>query len=1200
MKQTMIEIAEIEKRMAYLQDLHVKNEAFGKQIAQDLLARKKQAEDRYANEIERIDNQKKQADKVYSQSLSNLSLNRKDAETKNQNDHRMREKQIRSRYESIIQSNKKMISWIEDHIAEMPSKLIKKVISGPPIAPSMVDAKVLEDLYNKIFDGTFRAGINRTFRIDGFSPKSQMIQEFIGKAISYKLYLENNIKLATTRCATEISAEYRRAQNQRQNELNRIASQEKMAGDAKMHNHQACDQQKNAALSKKNTEIASIEQLKKKYDTELAARKTDFINKKNSFLQSDLVVHFMERVGKRLVGTGALDSDWKTYDPKGKYTRYVIGNILRPISVSEPGLISALQAVLPKAFRGGSFRIPLVLGADQSANFFVHYQQNDKKQICEFIQCVVLQKMRCAETGNIEIYFAEPDKSGQILGPLSARIQENEAIGIYNINSKDSIKETIKKLSNDIDEINGLLGNDSNVYEYNKTHTPRINEKCLVLADVAGILDKEDWDLLKLLWSNGARCGITILFISAHSIENITALYPHMNVDVSYLHSSDLYLVSCINNKCYIKHGKSDACFFMSTMTDARREFVQVYRQAVLDSQKVDTCFAAYFNAEKEYPYQNSNKEISLPIMVKNGANGGISNFIIDSSTHVHSVITGGNGAGKSTFLKMMIASIVMNYHPDEVEIWLVDYSKASFASFVKKRPPHVRFVALETTKEFTYSFLEYLKRFFGEERSAAYRKANNVDQVDKYRAIYGDRSMPRVVLIIDEFHVMAQHAKESPIHATILENVLREYRKYGLSCVFSDQSDNLGIKSEAQQQIHNHLAMMQRQDPGAILRTLSLTKNDVPDEIWERMRATEQGEIWKKVPGGVDQLKAVYINDAELTKVIETSISRGDSISCDKQVYVIDGERKPVNLQGISRLLSNAPTTEPAFCIGVPTNIEPLFKFVLERRYDNNILIAGRNTEIGNDVIAQLLLSAVLKGNNRVVIFADPGEQKLPDIQTLLNAWHVIDHVEIYADYPEICREVKKMSEHVKQRQVLTKPTLLLWLGLRDIYDELSRCGDAPIRTEEKQHSFEVSKEKALADEMLVVQAEALGVSVAELLEILSTDPAPEGTSHREEIYGVYNAILDINNLLSVGGKCSLYSIVAIESTNDMKRLTGVKTDYFQHKIGFAMTHEDSSEFGFGRRASDIPGEDIALYTRGVQHTMFRPFLSTKNKKGD
>ena len=1229
MKQIFNEIATIDQNLFSLQDMLAKIDSYKRQCEQDVASKKQKADLVYVQTIEQIQNQKRQVEATYTQTLTSCKQKRKDAESRSQTQYGNRERQIRSNCDAIIQDDKRMIAWIENAIAEMPPKLVKKIVSGPTIAPSAISKRELEDIYNKIFDGSFHAGVNRTFHIDGYLPKAKMIQDFLQKAIAYKLYLESEIKSTTAKRSTEISSEYQRSQSQKQRDIEQIALQEKNASELRTRNLQALDNQAADAQKTKLSTLDRIEQTKKRYEKELIARRNNFTAKFNSFINSTLVTQFTDRVRKTLVGTGAANADWTSYDSNSKYSQYSIGDFLLPIKTTESKLVSALQTQIPNAFRAGFFRIPLLLNSNESSRFFVNYQQYDKNTICEFVQGVILQRLRCAEAGNIEVYFAEPDKSGQILGPLSARIQENEAIGIYNINSKDSIKTTLKKIAADIDEINGLLGNYQSIYEYNQNCKPHIKERCLVLSDVGGVIDKEDWELLKVIWNNSFRCGVTIIIVSAYSINNISSLYPHMNVDVSYLNSKDIYLINCINQKCSIKHGQNEFGFIMSKMTNDRKAFVDLYREAANNFQKVDSRFASHFDAAKEYQYRDSTKELALPIMLRNYPGGGQFEFVMDSKTKAHTLLTGGTGSGKTTFLYMLISSIIMNYHPDDVELWLVDYGRVSFKKYVNKRPKHIRFISLEKTETFTYSFLEYVDEYFS--NRARLFKNDNVDSLAAYRNLHGKLSMPRIVLIIDEFHVMPQHAKESSTHNKILENILREYRKYGLSCIFSDQTCNTGLTADGAKQIANRLAMRQNniQD---IIDTIDVAKSNYAEEKLRQMERTQQGEIWAKAFNGdsesdfdIEYFKAIYANEDEQQQILETSLKRNDVVNCDPTVYIVDGEeRAPISLDGMSAVLTHGETTEPTFCMGVPTSIEPFFSFELEQRYGNNVLVAGRNSKVGNDVLVEMLLSAVLKENVRTIVFADPREKRLTEIRnTLDGAFNTIGNlrkranctetfmqtfldsmamltthendVEVYSDYKSICGLIKNFSEQIKRREMFNKPTVILWLGMLDIYDELSVYNNYQEEFSSKHDGFEVSDEKAskaVEDEELKAMAEQMGMSVDEMLKMLSQASEEAEVNPTAETGCIYNAIADINTLLSMGGRYSLYGIVPLENASDIKRLKDFKLDNFIHKIGYAMPSEDSWDFGFGKKANAIAEDDMALYTNGVKTHIFRPFL--------
>ena len=270
------------------------------------------------------------------------------------------------------------------------------------------------------------------------------------------------------------------------------------------------------------------------------------------------------------------------------------------------------------------------------------------------------------------------------------------------------------------------------------------------------------------------------------------------------------------------------------------------------------------------------------------------------------------------------------------------------------------------------------------------------------------------------------------------------------------------------------------------------------------------------------------------------------------------------------------------------------------------------------------MLLSAALKENVRTIVFADPREKRLTEIRnTLDGAFNTIEHlrerancaepfmqtffdsmatltthkndVEVYSDYKSICGLIKSFSEQIKRREMFDKPTVIMWLGMLDIYDELSVYNNYQEEFNSKQDVFEVSDEKAskaVEDEELKAMAEQMGMSVDEMLKMLSQASEEAEVNPTAETGCIYNAIADINTLLSMGGRYSLYGIVPLENASDIKRLKDFKLDNFIHKIGYAMPSEDSWDFGFGKKANAIAEDDMALYTNGVKTHIFRPFL--------
>ena len=150
---------------------------------------------------------------------------------------------------------------------------------------------------------------------------------------------------------------------------------------------------------------------------------------------------------------------------------------------------------------------------------------------------------------------------------------------------------------------------------------------------------------------------------------------------------------------------------------------------------------------------ENGNLEGKIEIPFAIDRRGRMTSIELGSPNYAHGLISGATGSGKSTMLHMIINSVVMNYHPEDVEIWLVDYKKIEFSVYIEDRPPHVKFIGIERNEEFTFSLLDLITEEY-ERRLDVFRQ-ENVRNIDLYKKKRGMHSMARILLIIDEFHLM-------------------------------------------------------------------------------------------------------------------------------------------------------------------------------------------------------------------------------------------------------------------------------------------------------------------------------------------------------------------------------------------------------------------------------------------------------------
>lgn len=159
-----------------------------------------------------------------------------------------------------------------------------------------------------------------------------------------------------------------------------------------------------------------------------------------------------------------------------------------------------------------------------------------------------------------------------------------------------------------------------------------------------------------------------------------------------------------------------------------------------------------------------------------------------------HWLVGGRTGSGKTVFLLDVLYGLTARYSPDEMALYLLDFKEGvSFTEFIPtdRDPtwvPHARSVGVESDREYGLAVLSELVREMS--RRAAAMKQAGVTNLAQLRSTRRDVALPRILTVIDEFHVLFQGNDETAKRAvTLLEEVARKGRSYGIHLILASQS---------------------------------------------------------------------------------------------------------------------------------------------------------------------------------------------------------------------------------------------------------------------------------------------------------------------------------------------------------------------------------------------------------------------------
>lgn len=1035
--------------------------------------------------------------------------------------------------------------------------------------PRDCDVHYLNRLYEMIMTDTKESFLNKTFHKNGYYAQNKMISDFVAYAAK------------TIRYYSDIAAQI---EPERRKEL-----------------HALLDELEKEKVRKEAEYSQVYETRKADLERSRKAAKTDFYD-------NPAVCNFRVNMAAANAGLGYAQEEWTSYSPKRTPgTEYGIGSLLRNYGIVDTTILAELKAYAPEYCKEKGYTIPNVFKAQEGLNLFVKYDDRSKEKVYETVQLFILQKLRVNPTNRVNVFFADPNDRGKNLGCLAAPNEANREIGISVENEKDKIVQLLESLVHQIDEITQLCGTDKTVYNYNKNHPNSIKETVLVLCDVENCLPPEKLGLLKTVYKNGAGCGISIIITSR--LDGVAELNTFFKTSGEggwkFLMDVPTVYLTMTQRSCFFVKGRESSDFYPERICGYHRQFLADYRKNYAESIKVDNTFSALRSEltvecenDKERRYGKAFNGIRLPIMIDTAKNTVCRDFVIGTENSMHTLITGGTGSGKSRFLQMIISSIIMNYHPDDVELWLIDCKKVEFKKFLDLRPQHVRMVSLERTQEFTFAFLDYLHEF-AQNRTKLFMEAD-VSNIKDYREKMDDPyCMPRVVIIIDEFHAITANVNLDMKYRQILEDALSEYRNLGISFIFSDQSVSglKGLTEKGRQQLHNRVAM--KNSISEMRETLQLLADNYQPETLSAMEKSEgKGEFWWNRNINA-KYRNVFITDEQQEQLIEEIINNGQIAKKDAKVILVNGnERSGYQTESVRpdvKKLSAPDSRELLFTVGVPTTLDEIFSFRILQKYNHNIMIAGRDSHLTIDVMISMIRSVAESGSARVMVFADEMDENIDELRDGLERNRLDENVTFYSDYGDICRQINEYENMIRSKHPLAVKTLVFWLGIGDLYEEFKRF---PAKKEDsvkpKNGGFLLSDDSgALNDPQLQAMAESMGISVAEALMFMSDSGDGRAPAEEDEDF-CYNAVDDMFRLFELGGKFGLFNVVSFEYSNDMKRLKGFNREHFIHSIAFSMSRDESVEFGFRTAAAELNEGLTALYTDGIKTNTFKPYKNT------
>lgn len=646
---------------------------------------------------------------------------------------------------------------------------------------------------------------------------------------------------------------------------------------------------------------------------------------------------------------------------------------------------------------------------------------------------------------------------------------------------------------------------------------------------------------IKELFVNAPAAGYSFVFVTTPNgykkINELAQQYTstqvlHIDVDKSVCEKGGLQVE-------YLGSGSPEPDQIYNFMT-ALKKF---YDEGDSVNNRIDSIFAS-----KGIELRDASKKLTVPMALD--SRGRLVDLELGGEGSVHGFISGGTNSGKSTLLHTIILSACLHYHPKDLEIWLVDYKQTEFYLYKKKTPPHIKLIGVSKTVDFTFSLLDKIESEANRRTELMNRfDAQNLAEYRKHEGEPGYENIPRLFIVIDEFHEMSQFVATEMEYKDKLENILREYRAQGITCLMADQTFSTGLSgltSAAKNQIGLRIAMRNEASPQEIKDTLEVDRAMYSDSMQRTIAIMSQGEFIMKVyvrnsrgeltDIKLEKFKGLFTKGDDIVPISKAlrSLYKGQYtkellyVNTKEQVCWDDSE--PMALDQLEPL--RYPNVR--LYLGRSATLRPCFGLDIGRQPDENLAIVGGTAYQRWELLASIMQSCRYRNYKLFVFMAEYSDLMSDYGNDIRQMCSQIPNSEIMETNEEWCSKLSELEGIIDERRS-TEDIICIFVGLEIANIELGRLPDKNGGSASTGRSFldTISRYATPVDGDAVAAAPAPAVSTA------------------------FNATSIIDKLFSSGARNGIRCVTEVSVYRQFSKILKIK-DMCRHKVAFSMSADD------------------------------------------
>lgn len=433
-----------------------------------------------------------------------------------------------------------------------------------------------------------------------------------------------------------------------------------------------------------------LKRLRKRQRAEVERKEMQFSEEMTSFVYSEAFMNFIEILKGDAVKFDKCESEDEVallYDEISIGTK----RVMLPVPDGFDSLmIKASMGIYDSVSK--TIGVPVVINTRNGEGVLVEYKNENESEVLNGIQNFILNVLRYSNEYE-QIIYVDPvrynNSSLGILQPLS--VGGNSVIDTVPL----SMEEVRKKLNSLIAKINI---DERKLANMESTVMPR---RLLILHNFPHAYDSTMVSQIQQMFVNASHYNVTI--IATYNISSKNTL----SSDTIELIKTVVKYMKCSESSFEIEDSYGVASFKWYKLPESLPQTVKI---KYIDNKPVLDTGSNYddrIGVESQFSYKKGVRRLeNIPYGVD--TDGNILSLDFENSNFA-TFICGASRSGKSTLLHTLITGLIRNNHPDDIELWLIDFKMTEFSRYIDFLPPHVRYIILDESPELVYDIIDRL-----------------------------------------------------------------------------------------------------------------------------------------------------------------------------------------------------------------------------------------------------------------------------------------------------------------------------------------------------------------------------------------------------------------------------------------------------------------------------------------------------------